>query len=73
MKLHIATPDTYEEVLQAVKDRDYQDMNREVEPLHQAEDAILVDSTNMTLDEEVEAVMKVVEEKCKDSFPEYFK
>ena len=48
-------------------------MNREVEPLRQAEDAILVDSTNMTLDEEVEAVMKVVEEKCKDSFPEYFK
>lgn len=40
-------------------------MNREVEPLRQAEDAILVDSTNMTLDEEVEAVMKIVEEKLK--------
>jgi cytidylate kinase len=63
MKLHIATPDTYEEVLQAVKDRDYQDMNREVEPLRQAEDAILMDSTNMTIDEEVEAVLKIVEEK----------
>ena len=63
MKLHIATPDTSEEVLQAVKDRDYQDMNREVEPLRQAEDAILMDSTNMTIDEEVEAVLKIVEEK----------
>lgn len=40
-------------------------MNREVEPLRQAEDAILVDSTNMTLDEEVEAVTKIVEEKLK--------
>ena len=58
-------PDTYEEVLQAVKDRDNQDMNRKVDPLRQAEDAILVDSTNMTLDEEVEVVLKIVEEKLK--------
>ena len=40
-------------------------MNREVEPLRQAEDTIQVDSTNMTLDEEMEAVMKIVEEKLK--------
>ena len=40
-------------------------MNREVEPLRQAEDAIQVDSTNMTLDEEMEAVMKIVGEKLK--------
>ena len=40
-------------------------MNHEVEPLRQAEDAIQVDSTNMTLDEEMEAVMKIVEEKLK--------
>ena len=58
-------PDTYEEVLQAVKDRDYQDMNREVEPLRQTEDAVLMDTTNMTVDEEVEAVLKIVEEKRK--------
>ena len=55
--------ETYEEVLQAVKDRDYQDMNREADPLRQAEDAILVDSTNMTLDEEVEAVLNIIEKK----------
>ena len=58
-------PDTYEEVLQAVKERDYQDMNREVEPLRQTEDAVLMDTTNMTVDEEVEAVLKIVEEKRK--------
>ena len=56
-------PDTYEEVLQAVKERDYQDMNRKVEPLRQAEDAILMDNTNMTVDEEVEAVLKILKEK----------
>ena len=56
-------PGTDEEVLQSVKDRDNQDMNREVEPLRQAEDAVLMDTTNMTVDEEVEAVLKIVEEK----------
>ena len=56
-------PDTFEEVLQAVKDRDNQDMNRKVEPLRQAEDAILVDSTNMTFDEVVDKILAVVEEK----------
>ena len=56
-------PDTFEEVLQAVKDRDNQDMNRKVEPLRQAEDAILVDSTDMTFDEVVDKILAVVEEK----------
>jgi len=56
-------PDTFEEVLQAVKDRDNQDMNRKVEPLRQAEDAVLVDSTNMTFDEVVETILAIVEEK----------
>ena len=56
-------PGTFEEVLQGVKDRDSQDMNRKVEPLRQAEDAVLVDSTNMTFDEVVEKILAVVEEK----------
>ena len=55
--------DTFEEVLQAVKDRDYQDMNRPVEPLRQAEDAVLVDTSDLSLEESVEAVLRVVEEK----------
>ncbi len=56
-------PDTFEEVLKAVKDRDYQDMNRPVEPLRQAEDAVLVDSTRLTFDEVVEKILSIVEEK----------
>ena len=56
-------PDTFEEVLQAVKDRDHQDMNRPVEPLRQAEDAVLVDSTKMSFDEVVETILAIVEEK----------
>ncbi len=37
--------------------RDEQDMNREISPLRQAEDATLVDSSNMTIDEVVQAIL----------------
>ncbi len=40
--------------------RDEQDMNREISPLRQAEDAILVDSSDMTIDEVVAAICALV-------------
>ena len=52
----------YEQVLAELNARDYQDMHREVTPLRQAEDAVLVDSTNMTREETVEAILAIVEE-----------
>lgn len=42
---------TYEQVLEDIKQRDYNDMNREIAPLKQAEDAVLLDTTGMTIDE----------------------
>jgi cytidylate kinase len=56
-------PDTYEQVLEDLKKRDYQDMNRPVEPLRQAPDAVLVDTTGLSFDEVVEAILKIVEAK----------
>ena len=56
-------PEPYEEVLQAVRDRDAQDMNRQVEPLRQAEDAVLVDSSELTFDQVVDTILDIVEEK----------
>ena len=53
----------FEQVLEEVKARDEQDMNRPVEPLRQAEDAVLVDSTNMGFDEVVDTIVAIVEEK----------
>ena len=53
----------FEEVLQALKERDEQDMNRPVEPLRRAPDAVLVDSTELTFDETVETILQIVEEK----------
>ena len=43
-------------------DRDYRDMNREISPLKQAEDAILVDSSNMGIDEVVNELVRIIEE-----------
>ena len=53
----------YEQVLKELKERDEQDMNRPVEPLRQAPDAELVDSTRLTFEETVEAILRIVEAK----------
>ena len=51
---------TFEEVLQSVNARDYQDMHRETDPLRQAEDAVVVDSSDLTFDETVDEIMALV-------------
>ncbi|MDO4514752.1 MAG: (d)CMP kinase [Lachnospiraceae bacterium] len=43
--------------------RDYQDMHREIAPLRQAEDAIYVDSSNDTVEEVVQRIIKIVRKK----------
>ena len=53
----------YEEVLKNVKDRDYRDSHREISPLTKAEDAIYVDSTDMTIDEVVDEIIRIIKEK----------
>ena len=52
----------YEQVLRELNARGEQDMNRKTDPLRQAEDAVLVDSTDMTQEETVEAIVRIVEE-----------
>ena len=51
----------FEDVLAALNARDAQDMGRAVSPLRQAEDAVLVDSTDMTREEVVDAILRIVE------------
>lgn len=57
--------DTYEKVLKEVNDRDNADMNRKVAPLKQTKSHILVDTSDMTIDEVVAAMKQIVVEKCK--------
>lgn len=47
-----------EEIKKDIRERDARDMNREIAPLKQAEDAILVDSSNMGISEVVDAICR---------------
>ena len=55
---------SYEEVEANVRKRDYIDSHREASPLVQAADAVVVDNSTMTVDEEVEWMVRVIEERC---------
>jgi cytidylate kinase len=50
----------YEQVLAEIKQRDHNDMHRETAPLKQAEDAILVDTSDVDLDGAVKMVMECI-------------
>lgn len=60
----INTP--YEEILKNVIDRDYRDSHRELSPLIKAPDAIYIDSTGMTVEEEANEVIKIIKDKIKN-------
>ena len=51
---------TYEEVLEDIKQRDYNDMTRELNPLRKADDAIEVDTTGIGIDEVVDTVLDII-------------
>ena len=51
----------YQELLQEIIQRDYNDSHRETAPLKQADDAILIDSSNMTIEESIDAIVSRVQ------------
>ena len=57
--------DTFSKVLKDVNDRDYADMNRAVAPLKQTASHILVDTSDMDVDQVIETMKAIVLEKCK--------
>ena len=57
--------DTFSKVLKDVNDRDYADMNRPVAPLKQTASHILVDTSDMDVDQVIETMKAIVLEKCK--------
>lgn len=52
-----------DEIKKDIEERDYRDMHREASPLKQAEDAVLVDSSNMNIEEVVEAILNIWQER----------
>ena len=47
------------EIAKDIAERDHRDMTREIAPLKQAKDAILIDSSNMTIEEVVDEILKL--------------
>ena len=52
-----------EEIKKDIENRDHQDMTREISPLRQAEDAVLVDSSFMNIEEVVAAILGIYKDK----------
>lgn len=55
----------YEDILADVKERDHRDVTRKQDPLRKADDAVEIDSTSMTIDQVVAAMLEKVQEKEK--------
>jgi cytidylate kinase len=55
-------PADFDDILKNVEERDYIDSHREVGPLRQADDARVVDNSQMTRDEQFELILKMVDE-----------
>ncbi len=59
-------PCTYEEVYADVQKRDYIDSHRDFAPLKPAKDAIILDTSNLTIDEVVAVVNKIIDQKLEE-------
>lgn len=56
---------SYEQVLEDVRQRDYQDTHRESAPLRQAEDAVLLDTSELDFEQSLAAMAAIIAEKTK--------
>ena len=54
---------SYEEILENIKFRDNNDKNSSIAPLKQAEDAIYIDSSNLTIEQVVDKIVNIIKEK----------
>lgn len=54
-----------EKIAEDIRTRDYQDMNREIAPLKQADDAVLIDSSAMTIQEVMDSIVNAFQESLK--------
>ena len=54
----------WEEVLADVNDRDYRDTHRAESPLRQADDAVVVDNSHLTREEQMQHIIHLFRERC---------
>jgi cytidylate kinase len=54
---------TYNEVLENIKSRDYNDMHKEIGSLKKSKDSIVIDTTNLTINEATEKIIDIIKKK----------
>ena len=57
------TPEPYEKILKEIEQRDWDDTHRAAAPLRQAEDAVLLDTTELNFEESLEALLHLIRER----------
>ena len=68
--LEAGKPADYEQIFDEIQKRDYQDSHRDYHPLKQAEDAVLLDTSDMNKEENIDAVIDLIREKTGEEFAE---
>ncbi len=56
-------PADYDEIFDDIQKRDYQDSHRDYHPLKQADDAVFLDTSDMTIDENIDAIVRIITDK----------
>ena len=56
-------PADFDQIAAEIAERDHRDMTREVSPLRQADDAVLVDTSDMTIDQVTQRILEIVKER----------
>jgi cytidylate kinase len=54
---------SYEEVLEDIKQRDYNDSHREISPLKKADNAVVVDTSDLSLEESIKKLASLIRER----------
>jgi cytidylate kinase len=53
----------YEDIVRKIKERDYFDMNRKISPLTKAKEAIVIDTTDLDIKEQIKKIISIVNNK----------
>jgi cytidylate kinase len=56
---------TLEDIKKNIRERDYEDTHRSYQPLRKADDAVVLDNTNLSIDEQLDFVLKLASERIK--------
>lgn len=62
---HKPNSPSYQEILEDLRARDYADEHREIAPLRPADDSIILDTSDLTLEESIEKCLKIIKERQK--------